>query len=113
MRLRFTIPLAESIPTLRPQQGAQSGAQWRAQSGVQLTIVLASLSGAPLSASELTEVLGLGSKTGAFKRTIRKLLEQELIEYTIPDRPSSRLQKYRLTSKGDAWLAENAENGER
>ena len=73
---------------------AQCKAQSRAQS------ILSSLSATPLAAAELTQALGLESKTGSFKRTIKDLLEQNLIEYTIPDKPTSRLQKYRITMKG-------------
>jgi hypothetical protein len=54
----------------------------------------------PLSANELVKKLGLRSKTGAFKRTVSELLNDSSIEYTIPDKPSSRLQKYRLTGAG-------------
>ncbi len=72
--------------------GAQSGAQWQK--------MLSLLASEPLSAMDLTEALGLQSKTGSFKRALAELLERKLITYTIPDKPGSRLQKYRLTSKG-------------
>jgi len=32
------------------------------------------------------------------------MLAEDLIEYTIPDKPTSRLQKYRLTEKGRKLL---------
>ena len=31
-------------------------------------------------------------------------LAQGLIEMTVPDRPRSRLQRYRLTARGQQWL---------
>ena len=34
-----------------------------------------------------------------------QLLADSLLERTLPDKPNSRLQKYRLTEKGRAWLA--------
>jgi len=84
--------------------GAQSGAQSRAQSGAQSIRVLGVLSRDALSARALAEALGLRSKTGALKRTLNELLGEELIEYTLPDKPNSRLQKYRLTVKGQKAL---------
>jgi DNA-binding HxlR family transcriptional regulator len=97
MRLRFIVPLAKrlKIPATR-ESGVESGAQSKA--------ILNALRDARLSANELTEVLGLKSKTGAFKRTVKALLSHHLIEYTIPDKHSSRLQKYRLTPKGTAVI---------
>jgi ATP-dependent DNA helicase RecG len=58
----------------------------------------------PLSSNELQRQMGLQSKTGAFKCSIKELLELEHIEYTVPDRVQSRMQKYRLTPAGQAVL---------
>ena len=64
------------------------------------------LDSAPLSKSELAVTLGHKSISGTLKTYIREMLEENLIEYVIPDKPSSRLQKYRLTEKGRALAKE-------
>ncbi len=83
---------------------AQSGAQSRAQSGAQSDQILNLLKSEPLSADQLVQLLQLKGKTGAFKRSIKRLLEATLIERTIPEKPTSRLQKYRLTEKGKSLV---------
>lgn len=82
------------------QVGAQSKAQSQARSEAQSERILIILSRSEASASELLSELGLKSKTGYLKRDIKRLMDENLMEYTIPDKPQSRLQKYRLTDKG-------------
>jgi ATP-dependent DNA helicase RecG len=36
---------------------------------------------------------------------LESAMEADLIEMTIPDKPTSGNQRYRLTAKGRAWLA--------
>jgi DNA-binding PadR family transcriptional regulator len=67
---------------------------------------LGALSQSALSARELAEALGMRSKTGALKRTLGEMVAKGLIAYTLPDKPSSRLQKYRLTPAGEKALKE-------
>lgn len=92
-----------------PEFGATGEVESKAQWGAQSDGILGSLASGPLSARELVDKLGLKSKTGAFKRSLQELLDKNLAEYTIPDKPNSRLQKYRLTRKGQTWLQENHE----
>lgn len=42
--------------------------------------------------------------TGDYKVAMGKLLRTGLTEYTIPGKPNSRLQQYRLTTQGRALL---------
>ena len=49
-----------------------------------------------LSKSEIANKIGLKSVTGYLNRTIRSLLDRGSIVYTIPEKPNSRLQKYKL-----------------
>jgi ATP-dependent DNA helicase RecG len=84
---------------------AQSGAQSKAQSRAQSDEIIKLLGSGSLSAAELVAKLGLKSKTGALKRSLQQLLDNGLVEYTIPDKPTTRLQKYRLTEKGKEFLS--------
>jgi len=43
------------------------------------------------------------------ERYLKPALADGLIEMTIPDKPNSRLQQYRLTDKGRQWLALNGD----
>lgn len=57
------------------------------------------------SKSELSERTGVTTDANSLKQALRQLLDGKLIAYTIPGKPTSRLQKYRLTPKGHALLA--------
>lgn len=58
----------------------------------------------PLSKAEIAAHLGHKDISGQLNKVIRLLLAEQHIEYTIPDKPNSRLQKYRLSDKGKAFL---------
>ena len=68
--------------------------------------LLMALNSVPLSKTELGIKLGHKSISGILKTHIREMLAEKLIEYVIPDKPSSRLQKYRLTEKGKTLAKE-------
>ena len=58
------------------------------------------------SQAELMATFGRSNRTTLRDQFLSPLLSNGLVEMTIPDRPKSRLQKYRLTAKGAALLAE-------
>jgi Fic family protein len=55
----------------------------------------------------LQSALGLSDRKSFRERYLKPALADGLIEMTIPDKPNSRLQKYRLTDKGRQWLAQH------
>ncbi len=57
----------------------------------------------------LQSALGLSDRKSFRERYLKPALADGLIEMTIPDKPNSRLQKYRLTDKGSQWLAQRGE----
>jgi len=62
--------------------------------------VLSLLSNGPMAKSALSTGLGQKEVSGQLNKVIRRLLANKTIEYTMPEKPNSRLQKYRLTPKG-------------
>ena len=56
----------------------------------------------PMSRLELSRTLGQKKIPGQLNKVIRLLMREKSIEYTLPEKPQSRFQKYRLTEKGRA-----------
>lgn len=56
------------------------------------------------SSKELLLLAGYSERTGNFKKGLQRIIEEGFIEPTIPDKPNSSKQKYRLTSKGKKYL---------
>ena len=57
-----------------------------------------------MSRTELMSALGLKDRWNVSDSYLTPALAAGFIELTIPDKPNSRLQRYRLTAKGQAAL---------
>ena len=66
--------------------------------------LLSVLNKGPLARAKAQEALNLKGQANFRERYLEPALEAELIEMTIPDKPKSSKQKYRLTDKGKALL---------
>lgn len=84
--------VATSAPQVAPQVTPQVGE------------LLAAIRG-EMGREALQAALGLSDRKSFRERYLKPALADGLIEMTIPDKPNSRLQRYRLTEKGRARLA--------
>ena len=62
--------------------------------------VLALLVDGPMSKSAIARGLGHRSVSGGLNRVVRRLRHDGLVEYTLPEKPNSSRQKYRITPPG-------------
>ena len=60
----------------------------------------------PLGRADIAKTIGVTRMARSLKMALDTLLEDGLIEYTIPDNVRSRLQKYRLSAKVRQMLAQ-------
>jgi len=56
---------------------------------------------------DLMAVTGRSDRTKFRHQVLNPLLDAGLVEMTIPDKPKSSKQKYRLTDKGKKWVEQN------
>ncbi|MDA8154421.1 MAG: helix-turn-helix domain-containing protein [Acidithiobacillus sp.] len=109
MRVRFIVPLLEPISLRKETQ--PDGEQVSEQVSEQVLSMLQACRVRERSKQELLEVAGLANVYLNYKRHIAPLLEQSLLAMTIPDKPQSRLQKYRLTDQGQELLTRTGTTG--
>jgi hypothetical protein len=55
---------------------------------------------------ELLAVAGRTNRTKFREQVLRPLFDAGFIEMTVPGKPTSSKQRYRLTARGRAWLDE-------
>lgn len=97
---RDNIMIRESLQELADALGLPT-----AQVTAQVETLLAAASQGTVSREKLQAAAGMRHREHFRKAYIEPLVTSGWIERTIPEKPTSRLQKYCLTDKGRAWLA--------
>jgi ATP-dependent DNA helicase RecG len=82
------------------RSGVELATQSATQSSDPVSRLLEVLGQGEMSPSEIRKKLALKHRPTFRKNYLHPALIEKLIEPTIPDKPNSRLQKYRLTEKG-------------
>ena len=103
MRVRLVVPLAEPISTQGVHAQTLPAAQDQLESRLESILaakVLLMLREDEAGKAQLAKLLGHKTVSGELHKQIKRLQTLEMIELTLPDKPNSRLQKYRLTAKG-------------
>lgn len=108
-------PITEQVEAQEAQGGVQEAQGGDQDVQVALTpietVILEACKEEPKTGQELLAIAGYSTRTGNFKRSLNRLLTSKLICMTIPGKPRSSKQKYRLTETGHHLLNRLHENG--
>ncbi len=102
-------PTAQDTAQVTVQVTAQDTPQVTPQVGQRVIALLQEERKSPSSRSELQRATDLKDRKHFKSAYVDSLLQAHWLEETIQGKPTSRSQRYRITNKGLAWLA-NAEN---
>ena len=105
--MRFAVYLAQPIDIEQTTSGVELGVESGVESEMAIQVLIY-LKNEILSKKEIAQKLGKAKPTRYLNDLMRKLVKDGFAEYTISEKPNSRLQKYRLTDKGKKWLAERS-----
>jgi ATP-dependent DNA helicase RecG len=99
--LMVTLPAHESFIPVESTSMNESKMPYVSKKALQ-TMLICSVK--PLSKKEIGEQLNLSTGSGYLKKLLIQLIANKLLEYTIPAKPNSPLQKYRTTALGYGYL---------
>ncbi|HMB31282.1 MAG TPA: hypothetical protein VKN82_05625 [Desulfohalobiaceae bacterium] len=115
-QVRVVVYLADQVSLERAaaqrESPTQSPTQTTTDQDDPMYVFLKALEDKDMSTSELMEHMGLKHRASFRENYLHPALEQGYIQRTIPDKPSSRKQKYRLTLKGHQFLRPESKNEE-
>ena len=103
---RSTEPVTEEVAAGVTEQDTEQVTE-------QVVRLVQALRESALSSQELLDRLGLSHRPTLLYQYLQPSLRAGLVEMTIPDKPRSSKQRYRLTSKGRARVKEHSEEESR
>ncbi|MFA5816595.1 MAG: hypothetical protein WC865_13350 [Bacteroidales bacterium] len=95
--------ITDALPAIRNRFNTIQGTMIGAMTGTKL-IALVDYMVQDRKKEDILSFLGVTNKTDNFNRYIKPLIELGWLEWTVPEKPKSKRQKYRLTTKARQLL---------